>query len=713
MKKLTLGSLFSGSGGFEVAGILSGIEPIWNSEVLPFAKRVTTKRLPQVKHYGDISKLNGAELPPVDIITFGSPCQSVSIAGRRDGIKHTAHGDDTTTRSGLFFEAIRIIKEMRCATNDQYPRYIVFENVSGLYSSSGGEDFRTVLEEICSIKEADVHIPRPAKKWHYAGEIVGDGYSVAWRTLDAQYFNVPQRRVRCFLVGSFGGASAGKILFESEGLSGYSEACRSERQRTAAAAQNGSGTAGTENVTVINDQGGERIDVTENMTATLRAQAHHPPVVLESAGFCTEHSAKARSVGYEKEIAPTLRAGTVPAALSCFSNHSQDTRYTGPEEISQTISSTFGQGGNNQPFVVESHAFGICSAKSNAMKSDNPKSGFYEADTSRTIDTSTQSPVRNQGGMAVVQPIKNYDVRLTSEGTKNARSNVYETEFARTIDTGGIAPNANQGGIAVVAVQGSMIGRKDENGPQGSGVNEDISFSLTCADHHAVAYGIHRAAFNQWCGCPVDTSQPQAEKHRPSRQARKNALYNFAVEEEIEPTMVAKGCGCPVDTSAAGRSTDRAGRRDPGAVAQPTYCTSKNSHHTKANVELAGTLVESDYKDPPVINDTDGIEYIVRRLTPSECAVLQGYDRDWCSNLGTENPTAEDIAYWREVFNEYNHAIGKSVKPKSDNQIIKWLKDPHSDSAEYSLWGNGLCKWCAVFVLSGIAYFDAHEEEIE
>ena len=406
------------------------------------------------------------------------------------------------------------------------------------------------------------------------------------------------------------------------------------------------------------------------MTATLRAQAHHPPVVLESAGFCTEHSAKARSVGYEKEIAPTLRAGTVPAALSCFSNHSQDTRYTGPEEISQTISSTFGQGGNNQPFVVESHAFGICSAKSNAMKSDNPKSGFYEADTSRTLDTGTQSPNRGQGGMAVVQPIKNYDVRLTSEGTKNARSNVYETEIARTIDTGGISPDSNQGGVAVVAVQGSMIGRKDENGPQGSGVNEDVSFTLNATDKHCVAYGIDRAAFNQG----------------------QNALYNIAVEEEIEPTIVAKG---------------------PGAVAQPTYCTSKASYHTRVNEEVAGTLVESDYKDPPVINDTDGIEYIVRRLTPSECAVLQGYDRDWCSNLGTENPTAEDIGYWREVFNEYNQAIGKSVKPKSDNQIIKWLKDPHSDSAEYSLWGNGLCKWCAVFVLSGIVYFDAHEGENE
>ena len=173
MKRLTLGSLFDGSGGFPLGGLICGIEPIWSSEILPFAIRVTTKRLPQVKHYGDISKLNGADLPPVDIITFGSPCQSVSIAGRRDGIKHTAHGDDVTTRSGLFFEAIRVIKEMRCATNDQYPRYIVFENVAGIFSSSNCEDFRTVLEEICSIKETDVHIPRPEKKWHYAGEIVG------------------------------------------------------------------------------------------------------------------------------------------------------------------------------------------------------------------------------------------------------------------------------------------------------------------------------------------------------------------------------------------------------------------------------------------------------------------------------------------------------------------------------------------------------------
>ena len=559
---------------------------------------------------------------------------------------------------------------MRCATNNEYPRYIVFENVAGIFSSSNCEDFRTVLEEICSIKEADVHIPRPEKKWHYAGEIVGDGYSVAWRTLDAQYFNVPQRRARCFLVGDFGGTSAAKVLFESEGLSGYSsESCLSWKE-TAAAIEKGTRTASGENesTVVLCDQGGNRIDVYDNMTATLRGQAHHPPIVMESAGFCTEHSAKSRSIGYEKEVSPTLRAGTVPAAV--FENHSADTRYTGSLEVSPTVSATYGTGGNNQPFVVESKAFAICSKESNAMKSDNPDSGFYETDTARTIDTSNQSPVKNQGGIAIVENIKNYDVRITSEGTKNARQNVYETETSRTIDTGKNSPDSNQGGVAVVALQGSMIGRKDENGPQGSGVKEDVSFSLTASDKHCVAYGIDRAAFNQG----------------------QNALYNFSVEEEIEPTMVAK---------------------EPGAVAQPTYCTSKNSHHTKANVNIAGTLVESDYKDPPVINDNNGVEYIVRRLTPKECAKLMGFSPDWCSDLGTENPTAEDIVYWREIFNEYNRAIGKNTKPKTDKQIIKWLKNPHSDSAEYALWGNAITVNVGVFVLSGIAYFDSHKEEYE
>ena len=477
------------------------------------------------------------------------------------------------------------------------------------------------------------------------------------------------------------------------------------------------------------------MDVTEEVTCTLRAEAHHPPCVLESAGFCTEHSAKARGIGYEEEVSPTLRAGTVPAAVALenhptdsrvklsgdgkvqtltsrmgtgggnvplvmcredtlsdmvmFENHSQDTRYTGPLDTAPTVNATYGMGGNNQPFVVETpktlkirsgcegggkgalvqddksatlscnndqtvfvpfckgyrahykgdaptwkdgkvantlntfdigetrcnelvvQAYGICSKDSNAMKSDNPHSGFYEADTSRTLDAN--------GGN----------------------------------------PGCNQGGIAVVAVQGSMIGRNDKNGPQGSGINEGVSFTLNATDKHAVAY--------------------------------------------------------------------------------PTYCASKSSFFTKAEEELANTLVATDYKDPPVINDMKTAsgkevfgtlsasmgskqwlgnqeafsgdyhivepEYIVRRLTPTECARLQGFPDWWCSGLETAEPTDEDIAFWREVFETHRKVTGTSSKAKSDKQIVKWLKDPHSDSAEYKMWGNGVALPNVNFVLSGIVYY--------
>jgi DNA (cytosine-5)-methyltransferase 1 len=202
-KQLTLCSLFDGSGGFPLAAILAGIKPVSCSEIEPFPIAVTKKRFPQVKHLGDVSKINGAQIEPVDIITFGSPCQDMSIAGKRSGLDGS--------RSSLFFQAIRIIKEMRCATNGKYPRFIVWENVPGCQSSNGGEDFRRVLEEICRIKDESVCISRPAK-WAKAGYIMADDYSVAFRLLDAQHFGVAQRRRRLFLVADFGGQCASYYL---------------------------------------------------------------------------------------------------------------------------------------------------------------------------------------------------------------------------------------------------------------------------------------------------------------------------------------------------------------------------------------------------------------------------------------------------------------------------------------------------------------------
>ncbi len=571
MNKLTLGSLFDGSGGFPLGGLISGITPVWASEIEPFPIRVTTKRLPFIKHYGDISCMDGSKIEPVDIITFGSPCQDLSIAGKRDGLDGK--------RSSLFYEAIRIVKEMRCATDGKKPRYIVWENVPGAFSSNKGEDFRCVLEGICHIEDETISIPK-TDKWKQAGSIVGDHFSLAWRVLDAQYWGVPQRRKRIFLVADFAGGGAGKILFKSEGLSGYSKESIRSWQGAPSYIADSTGEAGT---ICLNDQGGNRMDVTKDITCTLRAKSNHPPCVMDSA---------------------------------VFDNHGKDTRFSGPIDVAPTISATYGTGGNNQPFVVE-----------------NPKT---------------------------------YDVRFTSEGTINARSNVYESDTARTIDTSGNAPDSNQGGIAVVesyALQGSMIGRDDKNGPRGDGVNEEVSFTLNTVDKHAVVYAIDRESFN--CG--------------------QNYARNLGITEDgISSTLNAQG---------------------PSAVATPTYSSSKASFFTNAEKELANTLVATDYKDPPLINGNDGIEYTVRRLTPTECARLQGFPDWWCSDLGIENPTMDDLRTWYDIFETHRKVTGSYSKAKTLKQISKWLKNPHSDSAEYKMWGNGVALPNVCFVLSGIVWY--------
>lgn len=708
---LTLGSLFDGSGGFPLAGILAGVTPLWASEIEPFAVRVTTKRLPQMKHYGDVSQMRGADLPPVDIITFGSPCQDMSIAGRRDGLDGS--------RSSLFYEAIRIVKEMREKTNGEKPRFIVWENVPGAFSSNKGQDFKAVLEAVIGVKEPAVKVPAPEKRgWPNADYYVGDGWSVAYRVLDAQWWGVPQRRARIFLVADFAGQSAPEILFESEGVSGYTPQGFRSWQRAAGDSSEGSGetggggsdgcrgsvagevTPGAKGI-VLNDQGGTRMDVTEEVTCTLRAEAHHPPVVLDepkayhinqrdegidlngvsgalmaarndqmetfivekkpqAAGFCTEHSAKSRSIGYEEEKAPTLRAGIVPAAVARdvipLEHHPTDSRI-GIEEGNaiQTLTSRMGTGGGNVPLIMTPE--GPLTPK--ALKI---RSGGETANTLNTFDVgetrcnelvveeSVVQPVvsvdcrnlneneevsgtlqaKNTGGysLSYINPVAFGISSMASNGMKsdNPKVGFYEAETSKTLDISGGNPSCNQGGVCVCepiafALQGSMIGRAEKNGPQGDGVNEDVSFTLNTVDHHAVAYS-----------------------------------------------------------------------------------ASKTSFFTEASEEMANTLVSSDYKDPPIVNDTDEPYYIVRRLTPVECARLQGFPDWWCSDLGTEAPTEEDIRFWTEVWETHRRVMGTSKKPKTEKQIIKWLKDPYSDSAEYRLWGNGVSLPIVFFVLSGIVW---------
>ena len=241
---MKLMSLFDGSGGFPLAASLCGIEPVYAAEVEPYPIAVTNNRFPKMKHLGDVSKVKGGEIEPVDIITFGSPCQDMSIAGKRAGLKHADIGDKETTRSGLFLEAIRIIKEMREATNGGYPRYAVWENVPGAFSSNKGEDFRTVLDELIKISEPDAVMPDvPKAGWPYADCYSGNGWSLAYRVFDAQYWGVPQRRRRIYLVADFRGERAKEILFERKGLRRNSAQSGTQGQETARCAKNSVGTA--------------------------------------------------------------------------------------------------------------------------------------------------------------------------------------------------------------------------------------------------------------------------------------------------------------------------------------------------------------------------------------------------------------------------------------------------------------------------------------
>ena len=218
---------------------------VYAAEVEPYPIAVTKNRFPKMKHLGDVSKVKGGEIEPVDIITFGSPCQDMSIAGKRAGLKHADMGDDETTRSGLFLEAIRIIKEMREATNGVYPRYAIWENVPGAFSSNRGEDFRTVLEEFIRVKEKDAVMPDVPKAggWPYADCYSGNGWSLAYRVFDAQYWGVPQRRRRIYLVADFRGQRAGEILLKPEGLRRNSAQSGTHGQETARCAKNSVGTA--------------------------------------------------------------------------------------------------------------------------------------------------------------------------------------------------------------------------------------------------------------------------------------------------------------------------------------------------------------------------------------------------------------------------------------------------------------------------------------
>ena len=539
-KPLTLGSLFDGIGGFPLAGKYAGIRPVWASEIEPFPIRVTEKRLPEMKHYGDIHGLHGAKLEPVDVITFGSPCQDVSIAGRREGL--------SGGRSGLFFEAIRVIREMREATNGEYPKWAVWENVPGALSSHNGEDFRQVLESLVRVQEPEADVPLPADgKWLPAGEIMGNGFSLAWRVLDAaQGWGVAQRRKRVFAVLDLAGGRAGEVLFESEGLSGYTPPGGEARKGAASGAE---GSAG-------------------------------------AAGFCYESGEASRGIGYQEEESPTLRCWKPPGVavreppLTLKIRSGCDGGGKGAL-IQHEMSATLGC--HNDQTLFAPKAFGIGSAASKGMLSPNPKSGFYEAATSRTLDQSGGNACCNQGGMVVVSPA--YSIRPMV----NTQTQQEQTP--------------------------SLMARDGKDPPL-------VSLPSYCLD---------RACFT----------------------SGENAQYRLSVREEVAATLIAEG---------------------PGAIS--------------ASPE----------------------DYLVRRLTPLECCRLQGFPDGWTEHLGTEEPGEQEIARWVGVFEDWYRAQGKAARA-SPGRVAKWLKDPHSDAAQYKAYGNSVAVPCVFFVLAGIAWAENRGDE--
>ena len=572
-----LGSLFDGSGGFPLAGALCGIEPVWASEVEPYPIAVTKSRFPNMKHLGDISKINGAEIEPVDIITFGSPCQDLSVAGKRAGLKHEANGDEETTRSGLFIEAVRIIKEMRKATNGEYPRYAIWENVPGAFSSNKGEDFRVVLEELIKVVEPMAVMPEvPQKGWNYADCYTGDGWSLAYRVLDAQYWGVPQRRRRIYLVTDFRGECAKEILFEREGLRGYFTQGRTPWKNPSSYVEGSTRADDREGEVpyTLKIRSGVSVDsygkaagkgalIQENLSATLgtcQDQYLFQPVGADpyngdltgdksstlgvNCGVSTGRNSviaidkESYSSGSGFDRAPgitvggpcaTLQAQGVPHAVCysepmLFENHGQEVRFKGPLDVAPTAQAGYGEGGSTKPLVIET----------------------------------------------------------------------------------------------VLCLQGNGIDRADNAGCNGKGWREGQSYTLNTLDRPAVAFAANQRDEVRDLG------------------AKAGAL-------QAEPGM-----------------------KQQTFIAQPPH-------------------------------------YIVRRLTPTECARLQGFADRWGDIDTYKDFTDEEYAFWHEVRKTHDAINGRAEKDYTKAQMLTWYNKLQTDSSEYKMWGNGIALPTALYVMQGVA----------
>ncbi len=450
-KQLTLGSLFDGIGGFPYAASFYGIRPLWASEIVPECVAVTRRHFPDMAHLGDITQLHGSMIPPVDILTFGSPCQGLSLAGRRLGL--------ADERSGLFMEAIRIIREMQEATHGKYPQFAIFENVPGALSSNGRRDYQAVLEAFTGAK---VSMPKSGR-WANAGMARGRGVDLAWIIYDAQHFGTAQRRRRLFLVADFRGKRAGEILFVPKSLRGYFEAGGTPRQGITAFTESGAGAAGAV-IEILNDQGGDSMTVERGgLSPTLRSQTHgNLPIV--AAGFDLQQITSKTNRSSLKPVQPTLcgtgnphviirpvcmATGQANAAILDDQAPTLTAAHERPLLIHPQLAGTLcaSGAGLSRPAGMGSELdFCIVSAGFKHKASAAAGSIGYQEETAPTLVAGQESSV-----------IKAYVIGAYYSGgmlSDNPHSGIYEAETSRTLDLNGGNPCCQQGGTVIVEVPG-------------------------------------------------------------------------------------------------------------------------------------------------------------------------------------------------------------------------------------------------------------------
>ena len=454
-----------------------------------------------MKHLGDITKISGYTAPIVDAIIGGSPCQDLSVAGKRAGLE----GE----RSGLFMEQVRIVKEMGEQDErngrtgvDIRPRYMVWENVPGAFSSNKGEDFRIVLEEIAKVKDHDAVIPMPDKgKWTTCGCIVGDGWSIAWRVLDAQFWGVPQRRRRIALVADFGGESAPEVLLVRKGVSGHTESCKPKRKEPSSDASRGTGADDCIGVDIYNTQ------LTGDKACPLTAGG------TTSTGTCP------------KVMTPVTCYDIGEARLRTPSEY---------KDLSPTLSARCGTGGNNTPAVVQP-------SKSYTMQD---REGCAGGGKGALIAEELSATLRANNAQYLFQPMKTFSKAKRAQ-TESDYETWAESDTANTLnafDVGDV--RTTEAVVLMEAYQHHGYRESDVCGTLTSGQNGGIrgDTPLVVKSPGAVCYSVDQGGGKSAC----NVMEGQSPTLTCTHGGEPAVCYQSTSDGDIAGTLDAsyyKGCG--------------------------------------------------------------------------------------------------------------------------------------------------------------------------